>query len=92
MRGELALSPQLLLHLQTNAGNRAVRRLLERRAAAADVETSESMELVVAPETAPVPVPAASAGQSWWRRLWRRRQLRLPAPEALPARAGRNAN
>lgn len=90
MRGELALSPQLLLHLQTTAGNQAVRRLLERRAAAADVVTSESMELVVAPET--VPVPAASAGQSWWRRLWRRRQLRLPAPEALPARAGRNAN
>jgi hypothetical protein len=81
VRGKPPLSPQLLLHLQTTAGNQAVLRLLERRAAA-DVATSDST-LVVAPET--VPVPPTPARLSWWQRLRRRRQRRLPAPEGSPA-------
>jgi hypothetical protein len=80
VRGKPPLSPQLLLHLQTTAGNQAVRRLLERRAAA-DVATSHSTDLV-APEIVPVPTPARL---SWWQRLRRRRQRRLPAPEGSPA-------
>jgi hypothetical protein len=73
------LSPQLLLHLQRTAGNQAVRRLLERRAAA-DVESSDATDLVVAPQSAPVPVPPIPARLSWWQRL-RRRRCRQPAPE-----------
>jgi hypothetical protein len=84
VRSRPPLSPQLLLHLQTTAGNQAVRRLLERRGAA-DVATSDSTDLIVAPETAPVPVPPTPARLSWWQRLRRRRQRRLLAPEGSPA-------
>ena len=82
MRGKPPLSAHLVLHLQTSAGNQAVRRLLERRAAV-DVATSDSTDLVVAPET--VPVPPTPARLSWWQWLRRRRQRRLPAPEGSPA-------
>jgi hypothetical protein len=94
VHGRPPLSTQLLLHLQTTAGNQAVRRLLERRAAP-DVATSDSSDLVVASETAPVPVPPTPARLSWWQRLRWLRQRRLPVPEgwpAPPAQAKRDAN
>jgi hypothetical protein len=52
--GRTPLSAELILRLQTTAGNRAVQRLMERRKA------SEAL-----PEPEPAPVPAPSHRLSW---------------------------
>lgn len=77
MRGKPPLSPQLLLHLQVTAGNQAVRRLLESRAAT-HAEVTEPLELVVAP----LSVSAVPVRLSLWQRLRRKvRWRRVAAPE-----------
>lgn len=71
---EPQLSPQMILWLQTTVGNRAVQRLLARRAAE---RAQEQQLLVIADEPrelelAPKPMPPATLHHwTWWRRLLR---------------------
>jgi hypothetical protein len=71
---EPPLSPQTILWLQTTVGNRAVQRLLARRAAE---RAREQQLLVIADEPqelelAPKPMPPATLDHwTWWRRFLR---------------------
>ena len=73
-QGEPPLSPQTILWLQTTVGNRAVQRLLARRAAARAKEEQllvvrdEPQEMVLAPKPLP---PATLDHWTWWWRVLR---------------------
>jgi hypothetical protein len=73
-QGEPPLSPQTILWLQTTVGNRAVQRLLARRAAE---QAKEQQLLVIAVEPrelnfAPKPMPPATLDHwTWWHRILR---------------------
>jgi hypothetical protein len=63
---EPRLSPQLILRLQTTSGNRAVQKLIERRAMLPAVEPTLPAESGQSREATVSPVPPNGPAAPWW--------------------------